>query len=120
MSYGAPPEIAIDLEHNNYRSYSGIVCLIQISTRTQDWIVNTLALRAELATGALVFTDPAVVLHGAESDIVWLQQDLNIYIVNLFDTFHASKLFEIPRHGLANLLEMYCDFVSDKRYQLVE
>ncbi|KAJ7483711.1 hypothetical protein B0H11DRAFT_1914590 [Mycena galericulata] len=56
-----PPEIAIDLEHNSYRSYSGIVCLMQISTRTQDWIVNTLALRAELATGALVFTDPAVV-----------------------------------------------------------
>ncbi|KAJ7477037.1 hypothetical protein B0H11DRAFT_1308173 [Mycena galericulata] len=118
------PEIAIDLEHNSYRSYSGIVCLMQISTRTQDWIVDTLALRAELATGALneVFTDPAVVkvLHGAESDIVWLQQDFNIYIVNLFDTFHASKLLEFPRHGLANLLEMYCDFVPDKRYQLAD
>lgn len=57
------PEIAIDLEHNSYRSYAGIVCLMQISTRTQDWIVDTLALRAELATGSLneVFTDPAVV-----------------------------------------------------------
>ncbi|KAJ7730997.1 ribonuclease H-like domain-containing protein [Mycena maculata] len=118
------PEIAIDLEHNSYRSYAGIVCLMQISTRTQDWIVDTLALRAELATGALneVFTDPAVVkvLHGAESDIVWLQQDFNLYIVNLFDTFHASKLLEFPRHGLVNLLEMYCDFVPDKRYQLAD
>ncbi|KAJ7621619.1 ribonuclease H-like domain-containing protein [Mycena polygramma] len=118
------PEIAIDLEHNSYRSYAGIVCLMQISTRTQDWIVDTLALRAELATGALneVFTDPAIVkvLHGAESDIVWLQQDFNLYIVNLFDTFHASKLLEFPRHGLANLLEMYCDFVPDKRYQLAD
>jgi exosome complex exonuclease RRP6 len=57
------PEIAIDLEHNNYRSYAGIVCLMQISTRTQDWIIDTLALRAELATGALneVFTNPKVV-----------------------------------------------------------
>ncbi|KAJ6465107.1 ribonuclease H-like domain-containing protein [Mycena vitilis] len=118
------PEIAIDLEHNSYRSYAGIVCLMQISTRTQDWIVDTLALRAELATGALneVFTDPAIVkvFHGAESDIVWLQQDFNLYIVNLFDTFHASKLLEFPRHGLANLLEMYCDFVPDKRYQLAD
>ncbi|KAK7061210.1 exosome complex exonuclease RRP6 [Favolaschia claudopus] len=120
----AAQEIAIDLEHNNYRSYAGIVCLMQISTRTQDWIVDTLALRAELATGALneVFTDPNIikVLHGAESDIVWLQQDFNLYIVNLFDTFHASKLLEFPRHGLANLLEMYCDFVPDKRYQLAD
>ncbi|KAF7330926.1 Exosome complex exonuclease RRP6 [Mycena venus] len=118
------PEIAIDLEHNNYRSYAGIVCLMQISTRMQDWIVDTLALRAELATGALneVLTDPKIVkvLHGAESDIVWLQQDFNLYIVNLFDTFHASKLLEFPRHGLANLLEMYCDFVPDKRYQLAD
>lgn len=56
-------EIAIDLEHNNYRSYAGIVCLMQISTRTKDWIVDTLALRAELATGALneVFTDPKII-----------------------------------------------------------
>ncbi|KAJ7896101.1 ribonuclease H-like domain-containing protein [Mycena olivaceomarginata] len=118
------PEIAIDLEHNNYRSYAGIVCLMQISTRKQDWIVDTLALRAELATGALneVLTDPKIikVLHGAESDIIWLQQDFNLYIVNLFDTFHASKLLEFPRHGLANLLEMYCDFVPDKRYQLAD
>jgi exosome complex exonuclease RRP6 len=57
------PEIAIDLEHNNYRSYAGVVCLMQISTRKQDWIVDTLALRAELATGALneVLTDPKVI-----------------------------------------------------------
>ncbi|KAJ6544046.1 hypothetical protein B0H19DRAFT_1169443 [Mycena capillaripes] len=118
------PEIAIDLEHNSYRSFAGIVCLMQISTRSQDWIVDTLALRAELATGALneVFTDPKIVkvLHGAESDIPWLQQDFNLYIVNLFDTFHASKLLDFPRHGLANLLEMYCDFVPDKRYQLAD
>lgn len=60
------------------------------------------------------------VFHGAESDIIWLQQNFNIYIVNLFDTFHASKLLEFPRHGLANLLEMYCDFVPDKRYQLAD
>ncbi|CAK5284338.1 unnamed protein product [Mycena citricolor] len=117
-------EIAIDLEHNDYRTYVGMVCLMQISTRTQDWIVDTLALRAELATGELneVFTDPKIVkvLHGAESDVVWLQRDFNLYLVNLFDTFHASKLLEFPRHGLANLLEMYCDFTPDKRYQLAD
>jgi ribonuclease D len=32
------------------------------------------------------------VFHGADSDVVWLQQDFNVYVVNLFDTFHASKL----------------------------
>lgn len=68
---------------------------------------------------------------------MWLQQDFNVYIVNLFDTFHASKLLgisffsctlflyvdvvtEFPQHGLAHLLEMYCDFTPDKRYQLAD
>ena len=35
-------EIAIDLEHHDYRTYYGLTCLMQISTRDQDWIVDTL------------------------------------------------------------------------------
>ena len=38
----------------------------------------------------------------------------------MFDNFHASKVLEFPRHGLAALLEMYCDFSADKRYQLAD
>ncbi|KDR77424.1 hypothetical protein GALMADRAFT_209792 [Galerina marginata CBS 339.88] len=115
-------EIAVDLEHHSYRSYSGFLCLMQISDREEDWVVDLLAIRGEIEALNEVFTDPEIVkvFHGAESDIVWLQQDFNIYVVNLFDTFHASKLLEFPRHGLANLLEMYCDFVPDKRYQLAD
>ncbi|KAJ3998803.1 ribonuclease H-like domain-containing protein [Lentinula boryana] len=115
-------EIAVDLEHHNYRSYWGFLCLMQISTRQKDWIVDLLELREELGMLNEVFTNPTItkIFHGAESDIVWLQQDFNIYIVNLFDTFHASKMLGFPRHGLANLLEMYCDFTPDKRYQLAD
>ncbi|KAF8959127.1 hypothetical protein BDZ97DRAFT_1906257 [Flammula alnicola] len=115
-------EIAVDLEHHSYRSYSGFLCLMQISDRDEDWVVDLLAIRDEIEALNEVFTDSGIVkvFHGAESDIVWLQQDFNVYIVNLFDTFHASKLLEFPRHGLANLLEMYCDFVPDKRYQLAD
>ncbi|KAF8184172.1 hypothetical protein BJ912DRAFT_975089 [Pholiota molesta] len=115
-------EIAVDLEHHSYRSYAGFLCLMQISDRDEDWVVDLLAVRDEMEALNEVFTDPDIVkvFHGAESDVVWLQQDFNIYIVNLFDTFHASKLLEFPRHGLANLLEMYCDFIPDKRYQLAD
>ncbi|KAG6868017.1 hypothetical protein C0993_008359 [Termitomyces sp. T159_Od127] len=115
-------EIAVDLEHHDYRSYAGFVCLMQISTRDEDYIIDTLALRDELTELNEVFTNPNIVkvFHGAESDIVWLQQDFNVYVVNLFDTFHASKALDFPRHGLANLLEMYCDFIPDKRYQLAD
>ncbi|KAF9468748.1 hypothetical protein BDZ94DRAFT_1304497 [Collybia nuda] len=115
-------EIAVDLEHHSYRSYNGFLCLMQISTREADYIIDTLVLRDELTELNEIFTDPKIikVFHGADSDIVWLQQDFNLYVVNLFDTYHASKILEFPRHGLANLLEMYCDFTPDKRYQLAD
>jgi exosome complex exonuclease RRP6 len=38
-------EFAVDLEHNQYRSFQGLTCLMQISTRTEDFIVDTLKLR---------------------------------------------------------------------------
>ncbi|KAF5362917.1 hypothetical protein D9758_007096 [Tetrapyrgos nigripes] len=123
-SNSKPTEIAVDLEHHSYRSYRGFLCLMQISTREQDWIVDLCVpeIREEAEALNEVFADPSIVkvFHGAESDIIWLQQDFNIYVVNLFDTFHASKVLGFPRHGLANLLEMYCDFTPDKRYQLAD
>ena len=54
-------EIAIDLEHHETRSYAGLVCLMQISTRANDWIVDTLKpWRADLQVLNEVFTDPRI------------------------------------------------------------
>lgn len=54
-------EIAVDLEHHSYRSWSGFLCLMQISTRTEDFVVDTLVLREELQELNEVFTNPAIV-----------------------------------------------------------
>jgi exosome complex exonuclease RRP6 len=37
-------------------------------------------------------TEATQVLHGADSDVLWLQRDFGIYLVNLFDTYHATKV----------------------------
>lgn len=115
-------EIAIDLEHHDFHSFRGFVCLMQVSDRHQDWIVDTLALREELIVLNEVFTDPKIlkVFHGANSDIIWLQRDFGLYIVNLFDTYHASKALGLDGHGLAFLLQKYVNFEADKRYQLAD
>ena len=55
------PEIAVDLEHHDQRSYVGFVCLMQISTRSRDWIVDTLKLRGELQILNQVFADPNII-----------------------------------------------------------
>jgi exosome complex exonuclease RRP6 len=48
------------------------------------------------------------VLHGADSDIVWLQRDFDIHIANLFDTGQAARVLQYPSAGLAYLLSRFC------------
>ena len=48
------------------------------------------------------------VLHGADSDIVWLQRDFGIYVTNLFDTGQAARVLGYPSAGLAYLLSRFC------------
>jgi len=81
-------EIAVDLEHHSQESYLGFLCLMQISTRFRDYIVDVIALRKHIADINVVFTDPNIlkVLHGADFDVIWLQKDFGVYIINMFDT----------------------------------
>jgi ribonuclease D len=54
-------EIAVDLEHHNYRSWAGFLCLMQITTREEDFVIDTIALREEMQELNEVFTDPKIV-----------------------------------------------------------
>lgn len=95
---------------------------MQISTRDADYIVDTLVLRNDLEILNEVFTDPSVVkvLHGADWDIQWLQRDLSIYVVNMFDTHQAAKLLNYPQLSLAYLLKHYCNVDAQKHFQLAD
>ena len=48
------------------------------------------------------------VLHGADSDVVWLQRDFGIYVANLFDTGQAARVLAFPSAGLAYALSRFC------------
>lgn len=114
-------EIAVDLEHHDYHTYTGIVCLMQISTRNKDWIVDTLKpWRENLQVLNEVFTDPSIlkVFHGSASDMVWLQRDLGLYIVGLFDTYYAADALNFPGKSLKFLLQEFANFEAQKQYQL--
>lgn len=113
-------EIAVDLEHHDYRTYTGLTSLMQISTRTKDYIVDTLKpWRQDLQVLNEVFADPSVlkVLHGSSMDMIWLQRDLGIYVVGLFDTYHACRALRYPRAGLDFLLSKFVNFQAQKKYQ---
>ncbi|KAG6013572.1 hypothetical protein E4U43_007226 [Claviceps pusilla] len=116
-------EIAVDLEHHDFRTYTGLVCLMQVSTRDKDWIVDTLQpWRHKLEILNEVFADPSIikVFHGAYMDMVWLQRDLGLYVNGLFDTYFACDLLNYPGKSLAFLLSRFVDFDADKQYQLAD
>lgn len=48
-------------QHHSYRSFLGLTCLMQISTRTEDFIIDTLELRSDMNILNETFTDPAIV-----------------------------------------------------------
>jgi exosome complex exonuclease RRP6 len=115
-------EIAIDLEHHSYRSFQGITCLMQISSRDKDYVVDALVLRAHLSALLRVTANPNIVkiLHGCESDILWLQRDFGLYIVNCFDTYHAAKILRYPARSLSHLVKYHCGVTLDKKFQLAD
>ncbi|KAL3825637.1 hypothetical protein ACJIZ3_021666 [Penstemon smallii] len=113
-------EFAVDLEHNQYRSFQGLTCLMQISTRTEDFVIDTLKLRVHIGPHLReVFKDPSKrkVMHGADRDIVWLQRDFGIYVCNMFDTGQASRVLKMERYSLEHLLKHFCGVAANKEYQ---
>ena len=115
-------EIAVDLEHHSKESYLGITCLIQISTRDSDYILDAIKLRSYLNKLNIIFTNQNIlkVFHGADYDINWLQRDFGVYVVNMFDTGRASRILSYESFSLKYLLLKFCDFETDKSYQLAD
>eukprot|EP00002_Diphylleia_rotans_P021636 TRINITY_DN4212_c0_g1_i9.p1 TRINITY_DN4212_c0_g1~~TRINITY_DN4212_c0_g1_i9.p1 ORF type:complete len:728 (+),score=155.77 TRINITY_DN4212_c0_g1_i9:56-2239(+) len=118
----AAKEIAVDLEQHDYRSYLGFNCLMQISTRDEDFLIDSISLRSELVMLNAVFANPNIikVLHGCDSDVIWLQRDHSLYLVNVFDTGQAARVLSFPRFSLAYLLQHFCGVIADKKYQLAD
>ncbi|GAV66978.1 HRDC domain-containing protein/DNA_pol_A_exo1 domain-containing protein [Cephalotus follicularis] len=109
----------VDTEQHSLRSFLGFTALIQISTKKEDYLVDTIALHDAMDMLRPVFADPSIckVFHGADNDILWLQRDFHIYIVNLFDTAKACDLLSKPQRSLAYLLETYCGVATNKLLQ---
>ena len=104
-------EFAVDLEMNNTRSYNGLTCLIQISTRTTDYIIDALqlwdAIHFHLAP---LFQNPGIVkiFHSCSGgDVPALHRDFNIYCINVFDTQIAAQMHIGRQVSLEFLLTDY-------------
>jgi ribonuclease D len=111
-------EIAVDLEMDSLHHYREKVCLVQISTRQQSWLIDPLALTSLAPLAApLANPDILIVMHGADYDIRSLHRDFDIEVSNLFDTMIAARFLGITEFGLAALLRARFGIELDKKYQ---
>lgn len=115
---GASPLFAADTEAAGFHRFRDRICLLQLSTREETFVVDTLALD-DLAPLRESFADPAVevVFHDAEYDLRLLSRDLGIRVRGLFDTKVAAQFVGEPAIGLAKLLERHLGIHLDKKYQ---
>ncbi len=110
--------IALDTEAAGYHRYHDRMCLLQLSTRTDTFLVDTLAVPDIRALGPVLAEEGReVILHDAEYDLRLLARDHLVRIGNLFDTKIAAQLLGEPAIGLGALVEKYLGHKMDKKHQ---
>lgn len=109
-------EIALDTEADNLFRYRTRVCLLQIHAAGEIHLVDLLAdlpldgLWSRLAAKPLI-------MHGSDYDLRLLWELCRFQPTQLFDTMFAAQLRNIPRFGLAALLEQHFGVKLDKDHQ---
>ncbi|CAG7727968.1 unnamed protein product, partial [Allacma fusca] len=115
-------EFGFSTLHSN-RSYYGFTCVIAISTRYKDYIVDCFGLRDLLQKLNIYFTHPGVlkVAHNCRTDIEYLQKDFGIYVVGLYDSSEAEKVIQCSKTrksiSLDQLLEEYLTLKFNTRFK---
>jgi ribonuclease D len=97
-------EVSLDTEADNMFHYKTRVCLLQFLVDREVFLVDVLAglpldgLWSRLAQKHLV-------MHGSDFDIRLLHDFCRFRPKSIFDTMLAAQLLNLPRVGLASLLE---------------
>jgi ribonuclease D len=108
--------IALDTESNSFHVYRERVCLLQISTRGADWVVDPLAV--DPAPLAEVLCDGReTVLHGADYDVRCLRRQYGWRLPRLFDTMAAARRLGRDGLGLSALVEAHFGVRLSKAFQ---
>jgi ribonuclease D len=118
VELGKSSRLAFDTESNGFYAYKEKVCLIQISTPTDDYIVDPIAVTDISSLGPL-FVNPAIeiLFHAGEYDVLCLKRDYGFTFTNLYDTMIAARVLGIKELGLAAAIERQFGLVISKKLQ---
>ncbi len=115
---GSSPRLAIDVEADSLYHYFEKVCLIQISSDSNTYILDPLTID-KIDALAPVMMDPSVekVFHAASYDFYSLRRDYGFSFRNIFDTHIAAQLLGYEFLGLSALMEELLGIHHSKRRQ---
>lgn len=118
LALGEAAAIGVDTEADSFFAYREKTCLIQISTATDDYLVDPIAI-PDLSPLGPTFANPAIskVFHAAENDVAALRRDFGIQTRGLFDTMVSARIMGLPHVGLGDLLREHYGVATDKRLQ---
>lgn len=110
--------IAVDIEADSLHHYAPKICLIQISTLKDTFIVDPLATKTiEPLSPLLSGREIKKVFHGADYDLRSLLRDFGTALQNIFDTMIASQFLGEKEVGLAAVLKTRFGVILNKKYQ---
>ncbi|MBF0100472.1 MAG: ribonuclease D [Desulfobacterales bacterium] len=112
------PKIAIDIEADSMYHFKEKICLIQLATSTEIYIIDPLAI-SDMEPLKPIFANPSIlkVFHGGDYDIRSLYRDFQIQVNPLFDTELASRFCGIRESGLSSVLKKFFNIHLDKTFQ---
>ncbi len=110
--------IGVDTESDSLYVYQEKVCLIQISTPDNDYLVDPLSI-PDLSPLNQIFENEGIekIFHAAEYDLICLKRDYGFEVNSIFDTMIASRILGKKAIGLSALLETYFQINVNKKYQ---
>ena len=98
--------LAVDIEADSLYHYFEKVCLLQLSTDDETFIIDPLTVTVVGELGPLM-SDSTIekVFHASGYDIFCLRRDYNFSFANIFDTHLAGSLLGYEFLGLGTMME---------------
>jgi len=110
--------IAVDTEYDSFRYFFDKLCLLQIQTGDETWLIDQMA-GLDMTFLGKVFDNQDVlkIFHAGDNDIRILKRDYSFSFRNIFDTHRAASLLGMRQLALSRLLESCLGVVLEKKLQ---
>ncbi|MCK9363125.1 MAG: ribonuclease D [Syntrophales bacterium] len=110
--------VAVDTEYDSFRYFFDKLCLLQVQTGAETWLIDQMA-GLDMAFLGKVLDNPDVlkIFHAGDNDIRILKRDYSFSFRNIFDTHRAASLLGVRQLALSRLLESYLGVTLEKKMQ---